>query len=57
MIWNPWRKLRELEAANARLLLDRDALGRELERACDRYDKIRETCAQLRDALSLYRNA
>ena len=57
MIWNPWRRIRELEALLARAINERDALGAELSRSCDRYDKIREANLQLRDALSLYRSA
>lgn len=43
MIWNPWRKARELQAQ-----LDRVT--------CDRDDKVREMNTQLRDALALYRS-
>lgn len=57
MIWNPWRKIRELEADALRSRAEIAALDHALHQSNDRYDKIRETCAQLRDALSLYRNA
>lgn len=46
----PWRRIRELE----REIL---ALEHALRQANERYDKIRETNLQLRDALALYRNA
>lgn len=71
MIWNPWRKARELQADlysvtgecnGLKLELDKVTRERndfefELSRACDRYDKVREMNTQLRDALSLYRNS
>lgn len=44
----PWRRIHELER-------EVRALDRALHDANDRYDKIRETNLQLRDALSLYR--
>lgn len=47
-ILRPWRRIRELEA-------ELRALDHALHRANERYDKIRETNLQLRDALSLYR--
>lgn len=50
MIWNPWRRIRELEAE---LRVLEHALGQSNER----YDKIRDMNAGLRRALSLYRNA
>lgn len=46
----PWRRIRELEA-------ELRALEYALHQANERYDKIRETNLQLRDALALYRNA
>ena len=46
----PWRRIRDLEA-------ELRAMDHALHMANDRYDKIRETNLQLRDALSLYRNA
>ena len=53
----PWRRIAEM-----RLEIDRKereilALDHALHQSNERYDKIRETNAQLRDALSLYRNA
>ena len=46
----PWRRIRELER-------ELRSMDRALSDANDRYDRIRETNLQLRDALSLYRNA
>jgi hypothetical protein len=57
MIWNPWRKARELQVQLDKAVRERNDFEFELSRACDRYDKVREMNAQLRDALSLYRNA
>lgn len=57
MIWNPWRRIRELEGRLSCLRRECDALDHALHQSTERYDKIRETCAQLREALSLYRNA
>lgn len=57
MIWNPWRRIRELEAQLRRVTTECAALDNALHHSNERYDKIRETNAQLRDALSLYRNA
>lgn len=57
MIWNPWRRVRELEAQARNDRAEIALLDRALSDANDRYDKIRETNLQLRDALSLYRNA
>ena len=57
MIWNPWRRIRELEVRLGQVACECAALDRALSDANDRYDKVRETNLQLRDALSLYRNA
>lgn len=57
MIWNPWRKIRELEARLIKVSNECAALDHALKQSADRYDKIRETNLQLRDALTLYRNA
>ena len=46
----PCRRIRELEN-------ELRAMDHALSQSNDRYDKIRETNLQLRDALSLYRNA
>ena len=53
----PWKRIAEL-----RLEIDRKereilALDHALNQSNDRYDRIREANVQLRDALSLYRNA
>ena len=56
MIWNPWRRIRELQADLDRTRRERDVLDRALHSANDRYDRIRAMNVQLRDALSLYRN-
>ena len=57
MIWNPWRRIRELQAQAHNDRAEIAMLDRALSDANDRYDKIRETNLQLRDALTLYRNA
>lgn len=46
----PWRRIRELEA-------ELRALDHALSQSNERYDKIREANAQLRETLTLYRNA
>lgn len=56
MIWNPWRKARELQAQLDQVTCDRDAITHALSQSCDRYDKVREMNTQLRDALALYRS-
>ncbi len=62
MIWNPWRRIAELEQRNAQLEADAADAARTVasvshrcDLLADRYDKIRLTNAQLRDALNLYR--
>ena len=57
MIWNPWRRIRELEVMARNDRAEIALLDRALSDANDRYDKVREANLQLRDALSLYRNA
>lgn len=57
MIWNPWRRCRQLEADLREVRNECAALDHALRQSADRYDKVRETNLQLRDALSLYRNA
>ena len=57
MIWNPWRRVRELTqlvAGHERHIAE---LQRGMAVSADRYDRIRDTNLQLRDALELYRNA
>ena len=62
MIWNPWRRIAELEQRNAHLEADAadaartvESVSRHCDLLADRYDKMREMNAQLRDALNLYR--
>lgn len=57
MIWNPWRRARELAAQLARANRQIDALERALRDSADRYDRIRDANAKLRDTLTLYREA
>lgn len=57
MIWNPWRRCRELQAQLDRVSGECAALDHALRQSTERYDSIREANAQLRDALSLYRKA
>lgn len=56
MIWRPWKRIRELEQQLQRA--DRRCAGLEfaLSQSADRYDRIREANAQLRETLTLYRN-
>ena len=54
---NPWRRVRELEAAAQHHATEKYALNHALHMANDRYDKIRATNAELREALTLYRDA
>lgn len=53
----PWRTIalmrHEIDRKEREIL----ALDHALKQSTERYDRIRETNAQLRDALSLYRNA
>lgn len=56
MIWNPWRRIRELEAAAKIHATEKYALNHALHMANERYDKIRSANADLREALTLYRN-
>jgi septal ring factor EnvC (AmiA/AmiB activator) len=56
VIWNPWRRARELQAQLDRVTQERDAIEHALSQSCDRYDKVREMNTQLRDALALYRS-
>ena len=62
MIWRPWRRIAELEQRNAHLEADAadaartvQSVSRHCDLLADRYDKIRLTNEQLRDALNLYR--
>ena len=62
MIWNPWRRIAELEQRIMHLEADAviaaltiENMQRHCDLLADRYDKMREMNAQLRDALNLYR--
>lgn len=62
MIWNPWRRIAELEQRIMHLEADAviaaltiESTQRHCDLLADRYDKMREMNAQLRDALTLYR--
>lgn len=62
MIWNPWRRIRELEVRlgkeaceHAYARREIDALERALQDSVERYDRIRDANLQLRECLSLYR--
>lgn len=62
MIWNPWRRIAELEQRIMHLEADAviaaltiESMQRHCDLLADRYDKMREMNAQLRDALNLYR--
>jgi hypothetical protein len=57
VIWNPWRRIRELEVRLGQVACECAALDQALKQSADRYDKIREMNLQLRDALALYRKA
>ena len=56
MIWNPWRRIRQLEAEARDREADLFTLERSLHHANERYDRIRDANLQLRDTLSLYRS-
>jgi hypothetical protein len=62
VIWNPWRRIRELEAQITEMeceFADLEeaffVIERSLHMSNDRYDLIRDANLQLRDALDLYR--
>jgi len=57
LIFNPWRRIRELEADAKIHATEKYALNHALHMANDRYDKIRAANAELRETLTLYRNA
>ncbi len=57
MIWNPWRRCRQLQQEVQDLKGKILVLDHALRQSSDRYDSIRDANAQLRDALSLYRKA
>jgi septal ring factor EnvC (AmiA/AmiB activator) len=56
VIWNPWRRARELQAQLDRANRNIGHLDRALRDSADRYDKIRDMNAHLREALRLHRN-
>jgi septal ring factor EnvC (AmiA/AmiB activator) len=56
LIFNPWRRAREVQAQLDRVTQERDNIEHALAQSCDRYDKVREMNNQLRDALALYRS-
>ncbi len=56
LLVNPWRRIRELEAAAKHHDTEKYALNHALHMANDRYDKIRAANAELRQTLTLYRN-
>jgi ABC-type transporter lipoprotein component MlaA len=62
VIWNPWRRIRELEirlgkeaCEHAYARREIDALERALQDSVERYDRIRDANHQLRECLALYR--
>jgi hypothetical protein len=56
LMFNPWRRLRELEADAKIHATEKYALNHALHLANERYDKIRAANAELRQTLTLYRN-
>lgn len=56
LIFNPWRRIRELEADAKIHATEKYALNHALHLANERYDKIRAANAELRQTLTLYRN-
>jgi hypothetical protein len=57
LIVNPWRRIRELEADAKIHATEKYAMNYALHQANERYDKIRAANAELRETLTLYRNA
>lgn len=53
----PWKRIADMRREIDRKEREILALDHALHQANERYDKIRETNLQLRDALALYRNA
>ena len=53
----PWRRIHELEAEAKHHATEKYALNHALHLANERYDKIRAANAELRETLTLYRNA
>ena len=56
LMFNPWRRIRELEADAKIHATEKYALNHALHLANERYDKIRAANAELRQTLTLYRN-
>ena len=63
MLWNPWSRIAEMQRRIAQLEADAvdaertiESVSRHCDLLADRYDKIRATNEQLRDALDLYRD-
>jgi hypothetical protein len=56
VIWNPWRRIRELEADAKIHATEKYALNHALHMANERYDKIRAANHELRETLTLYRS-
>lgn len=55
MIWNPWRRARELQAKLDRANRENEMLERALRDSAARCDGIRRANAALRETLTLYR--
>ena len=53
----PWRRIHDLETAAKHHETEKYALNHALHLANERYDKIRAANAELRQTLTLYRNA
>lgn len=56
LIFNPWRRIRELEADAKIHATEKYALNHALHLANERYDKIRAANHELRETLTLYRS-
>ena len=56
LIFNPWRRIRELEADAKIHATEKYALNHALHMANERYDKIRAANHELRETLTLYRS-
>lgn len=52
----PWRRIRALEIRLGQVSCECAALEHALGQSTERYDRVRETNAQLREALALYRS-
>jgi hypothetical protein len=57
LIVNPWRRIRELETEAKHHATEKYALNHALHLANERYDKIRAANLELRETLTIYRNA